>query len=64
MPKAVATHEPATYLALAVKTCEAEGFAVELEVAVTLRPLPVLVEFPNTVAVPFKPPTILEELAY
>jgi hypothetical protein len=64
MPKVVATHEPATYPAPTVTTWEAEGFAVELEVVVTLRPLPVLVELPNTVAVPFKPPTILEVLAY
>ena len=64
MPRAMATHGTATYPAPAVMTCESEGFPVDVEVAVPLRPLPVLVELPNTVAVPFKPPTILEEWAY
>ena len=64
MPRAIATHGTAAYPAPAVTTCEGEGFPVEVEVAVPLRPLLVLVELPNTVAVPFKPPTILEELAY
>jgi hypothetical protein len=64
MPRTVTTHGTATRPAPAVTTYEGEGFPVEVEVAVPLRPLPVLGELPNTVAVPFKAPTILEELAY